>query len=249
MQDKLFQLLVEENEVSWKAIIFDLIKTEQMDPWDINISLLAQKYIQRLKEYKDMDLKVSGKVLLAAAILLKIKSNRLLGEDLSEFDRLLAATDMSDEEFYDDLAKELKQGEERALYEGIELFPRTPQPRKRKVSVYDLVKALEQALEVKKRRVFNSLRESNVVVPQRKFDITAAIKGLYERIVSFFFSKKDEQLTFSKLVPSDKKEDKIYTFIPLLHLSHDRKVELEQKEHFGEININAPQETSKEVEK
>lgn len=248
MQDKLFQLLVEENEVSWKSIIFDLIKTEQMDPWDINISLLAQRYIQRLKEFKGMDLKVSGKVLLAAAILLKIKSNRLLGEDLSEFDRLLAATDMSEEEFYDDLAKELKQGEERALYEGIELFPRTPQPRKRKVSVYDLVKALEQALEVKKRRVFNSIRESNVVIPHRKFDITAAIKGLYEKIFGFFL-RKEEQLTFSKLVPSNKKEDKIYTFIPLLHLSNDRKVELEQKEHFGEININSPQEIPKEVEK
>ena len=46
-----------------------------------------------------------------------------------------------------------------------------------------------------------------------------------------------ETLTFTKLVPSEKKEDKIYTFIPLLHLDNQEKVNLMQKEHFGEIEI------------
>ena len=38
-------------------------------------------------------------------------------------------------------------------------------------------------------------------------------------------------------MPSDSKEDKIYTFIPLLHLDHQRAVDLTQKKHFGEIEI------------
>ena len=33
-----------------------------------------------------------------------------------------------------------------------QIYPRTPQPRKRKVSVFDLVQALEKALEVENRR-------------------------------------------------------------------------------------------------
>ncbi|MBW3004975.1 segregation/condensation protein A [Candidatus Woesearchaeota archaeon] len=237
MEDKLFQMLVEENEISWKAIIYDLIRKEEMDPWNVNVSLLSQKYIERLKELKQMDLKVSGKVLLAAAILLKIKSKRLVGEDLNEFDRLLAATDVDEDEFYDGLADELRRGEERAMYEGIELMPRTPQPRKRKVSVYDLVKALEQALEVKKRRVFNSIRESNVKIPEKKFDIGDAIKGVYGKILGLFKSRKEEQIAFSELVPSESRNDHVYTFIPLLHLFNEDKIHLEQKEHFGEINI------------
>lgn len=32
-------------------------------------------------------------------------------------------------------------------------------------------------------------------------------------------------------------QDKVYTFIPLLHLAHQQKVDLEQKEQFGEIDI------------
>ena len=237
MEDRLFQMLVEDNEISWKAIIYDLIRKEEMDPWNVNVSLLSQKYIERLKQLKEMDLKVSGKVLLAAALLLKIKSKRLVGDDLNEFDRLLAATDVDEEEFYDGLAQELKRGEERALYEGIEIMPRTPQPRKRKVSVYDLVKALEQALEVKKRRVFNSIRESTVKIPERKFDIGEAIKGVYSRIKGFFSKNKNNQITFRELVPSETKKDHVYTFIPLLHLYNENKIELEQAEHFGEINI------------
>ena len=55
-----------------------------------------------------------------------------------------------------------------------------------------------------------------------------------------------KRLTFSQLVPSNTKEDKIYTFIPLLHLTTQRKIDLTQQEHFGEIEIML--NTKKEVD-
>ena len=234
MQDRIYSLLVEQNEISWKSIIFDLINSEQMDPWDINISLLAGKYIERLHLLKEQDLKVGGKVLLAAAILLRVKSTKLVGDDLDEFDRLIAGTDLTQEQFYDDLEQELARGEELGLKEEFELMPRMPQARRRKVSVYDLVKALDKALEVKQRRVLNSVPPF-MELPARKFDVTAAISNLFHRILSLFSARP--KLTFSELLPGNTKQDKVYTFIPLLHLSHQQKVELEQKEQFGEINI------------
>ncbi|MCX6708644.1 MAG: ScpA family protein [Candidatus Woesearchaeota archaeon] len=234
MQDRIYSLLVEQNEISWKSIIFELINSEQMDPWDINISLLAGKYIERLHLLKEQDLKVGGKVLLAAAILLRVKSTKLVGDDLDEFDRLIAGTDLSQEQFYDDLEQELARGEELGLKEEFELMPRMPQARRRKVSVYDLVKALDKALEVKQRRVLNSVPPF-MELPARKFDVTAAISNLFHRILSLFSARP--KLTFSELLPGNTKQDKVYTFIPLLHLSHQQKVELEQKEQFGEIDI------------
>jgi len=241
MEDRIFQILINDNEISWKSIIYDLVKKEEMDPWDVNISLLAKKYLDRIKELKQSDLKVSGKVLLAAAILLRIKSKRLVGEDLSEFDRLLSATEVDEDEFYDGLEQELKQGEARGMTENFELNPRTPLPRKRKVSVYDLVSALEKALEVKKRRVFNEWNAvGDAKLPERKFDITKAIAGLYDKIKFFFFKQKQKKLKFSELVPSDKKEDKVYTFIPLLHLSNEDKVDLFQDSPFSDFDISVP---------
>ncbi len=234
MNDRIYSLLVEQNEISWKSIIFDLINSEQMDPWNINISLLTDKYIERLHLLKEKDLKVGGKVLLAAAILLRVKSNRLVGDDLDEFDRLIAGTDVTQEQFYDELEQELARGEELGLKEEFELMPRMPQARRRKVSVYDLVKALDKALEVKQRRVLNSIPPF-MELPARKFDVTAAITNLFHRILSLFSARP--KLTFKELLPGETKQDKVYTFIPLLHLAHQQKVELEQKEQFGEIDI------------
>ncbi len=241
MQEKLYQLIVENDDFSWKSILLDLVNSEQMDPWDINISVLTQRYIERIRQMKETNLKVSGKVLLAAAILLRIKSKRLVGEDMDEFDRLLAAGEISEDQFYDELEQELARGEVAGMQDqSLELIPRLPQPRKRKVSVYDLVRALEKALEVKKRRLFNSLHDVNVVVPEKKLDITAAMRSLYAKLLSLFAAGK-KKLAFSSLVPTKSREDKVYTFIPLLHLANERKVELGQKEHFGEIEISQPE--------
>ncbi len=241
MQEKLYQLIVENDDFSWRSILLDLVNSEQMDPWDINIGVLTQKYIDRIKQMKETNLNVSGKVLLAAAILLNIKSKRLVGEDMDEFDRLLAASEISEDQFYDELEQELAKGEVAGMHDQtLELIPRLPQPRKRKVSVYDLVRALEKALEVKKRRLFNSLHDVNVVVPEKKLDITAAMRSLYAKLLSIFAAGR-KKLTFSSLVPTKAREDKVYTFIPLLHLANESKVELGQKEHFGEIEISQPE--------
>ncbi|MBI2523205.1 segregation/condensation protein A [Candidatus Woesearchaeota archaeon] len=239
--ERIFQILYNEDEVTWQSLLYELVKKEGMDPWDINISLLTKKYINTIKKLKELDFRISGKVLLAAAILLKMKSNRLLNEDLSEFDRLLT----QEEEVVEELG--LEEQQQYKLGEKPILIPRTPQPRKRKVSIFDLVNALEKALEVKQRRVLNSIPPMNVKMPERKRDITEVIREVYSRINSFFMINSQKKLTFTQLVPSQKKEDKIFTFIPLLHLTNQRKVNLEQKEHFGEIEIML--NTQKEVDK
>lgn len=239
MQDKIFSMLVEQNEISWKTIIMDLISTEQMDPWNVDISLLTDKYIERLRELKEQDLKVGGKVVLAASILLRIKSTKLVSDDMDDFDRLIAGTDMNQEAFYDSLEQELAQGEREALKEEFELLPRMPQARRRKVSVFDLVKALDKALEVKQRRVLQSIPPP-LPLPVRKFDLGASVTNLLQRLKSMFSYKK--RLTFTDLLPTHSKQDKVYTFIPLLHLSNQQKVELEQAEPFGEIEVKLAEE-------
>ncbi|MFH2028457.1 MAG: segregation/condensation protein A, partial [Nanoarchaeota archaeon] len=57
--------------------------------------------------------------------------------------------------------------------------------------------------------------------------------------------------TFSQLIPDDTREGRVYTFIPLLHLTNQRKVDLEQYQHFGDIEImlRTKQEVDKELMK
>ena len=231
--EQIFDMLFNKDEVTWQAILQETVKSEQMNPWDINISSLTKKYIEMIKQLKELDFRVSGKVLLAAAILLKIKSNKLVGEDIDYLDRLIHE---QDEEELLNFEEDLEPRAEEDMPKN--LIPRTPQPRKRKVSIYDLMGALEKALEVKRRRVLKSIPPMNVEIPKRSRDISNIIKEIYGKIKIFFWENQKNRLTFSKLIPEGAtKEDKIYTFVPLLHLTNQRKVDLFQQQHFGEIDI------------
>ena len=230
-QDKLFSMLMEENEITWQNIIYDLVKTEQMNPWDIDISILSQKYLEILKKLKEMNFSLSGKVILASAILLKIKSKKLVEEDLARFESILNPQDDDEINLFDEDIEEYNP-------ENVLIMPKTPQPRKRKVSVYDLVSALERALTVNQRRIIrhDEFKPAPIVeIPEKKIDINKVIKEVYDKVLSFF--SKSDTTSFSKLVLSDSREDKIYTFVPLLHLENQRKLNLHQESHFGEIEI------------
>lgn len=240
MQQKIFQILFEEDEITWQSIIYRLIKEENMDPWDVDVSLLTKKYIQMLRNLKEMDFRISGKVLLAAAILLKIKSNRLMGEDLNELDNLIASAEAIDDEFGDDFYEQLER-EFDQVYAGRDakvpkLIPKTPQPRSRKVSIYDLIEALNGALVVNKRRVLRTIPARKIVIPEKTKDITEVIREVYDKIVGMI-SKGTQKLFFNQLVPSGSKEDIVLTFVPLLHLTNERKIYLNQKKHFGPIEV------------
>ena len=244
--EQIFDMLFDKDEVTWQTLLKELIKSEQMDPWNINISLLTKKYIEAVKKFKEFDFRISGKMLLAAAILLKIKSNKLVGEDIEYLDRLISQEDDEELSFEEDV-------EPRAQEEMPKnLIPRTPQPRKRKVSIYDLMGALERALEVKRRRVLKSVPPMDVHIPEKTRDISDVIREIYGKIKQFFWSNSRNRLTFSKLLPEEaSKEDKVSTFVPLLHLTNQRKIDIFQQKHFGEIDIilnQTKEEINKELE-
>src|SRR3989344_3512272 len=87
-QEQIHDLLF-SREIGWQEIIYDLINTEQLDPWDINLSVLTNKYLAKIQELEEADFFVSSKVLLAASLLLRIKSDILLNYDLPGLDEIL----------------------------------------------------------------------------------------------------------------------------------------------------------------
>ena len=62
---------------------------EQLDPWDIDIVKLTSKYFEKIEEMEESDFYISSKVLLAAALLLRIKSEFLLNKHLKDIDEIL----------------------------------------------------------------------------------------------------------------------------------------------------------------
>jgi segregation and condensation protein A len=229
IQDLLFS-----REIGWQDVIYDLINTEQLDPWDINIVILTDKYLQKIELLEEADFFVSSKVLLAAALLLRIKSEILLNKYIKSIDEILFGR------------KEDKKYimERITLDEEIpELSPKSPIPRFRRVTLQELMLALDKAIVTENRRIKkvvinnNALRESSISMPKQQYSIKDKIQEIHDRLFAHFDVNKNElSVPFSSFLGMTK-EEKIMHFSPLLHLENQQKVWLDQKEHFGEIHI------------
>ena len=81
--------IVFSREIGWQEIIYDLINSEQLNPWNIDIIVLTNNYMKKLQQYEEDNYFVSSKVLLAAALLLRIKSEILLNKYIRSIDEIL----------------------------------------------------------------------------------------------------------------------------------------------------------------
>lgn len=234
-QEQIHDILF-NREIGWQEIIYDLINTEQLDPWDIDITVLSQKYLEKIKELEEADFFVSSKVLLAASLLLRIKSEILLNKYVKNIDEILFGK------------KEKKQTQtekiELELTEFIpELIPRTPIPRFKKVTLNQLVESLSKAITTENRRIKkeiinkNALRESSISLPKKTFSIKDKIKEIYSHLFKYFsINKNQEKLSFTELTKKNK-EKKLHSFFPLLQLENQQKIWLQQDAPFEEIHI------------
>ena len=248
-QEQIYDLLV-SRELGWQAIIYDLIKTEQLDPWDIDLVLLAHKYIERVQQLEQLGegaFFISSKVLLAAAILLRIKSE-ILHENILDIDELL----FSKKKPRDGLVTPQSIIDFAADSEDYEILPRTPLPRGRKVTLHELMNALDKAMKTEQRRIKKKIfskqarYQLDFLLPKKTVSLMDKIKSIYQRIKLFFSQKKAEKLTFTELAGIERSE-RIACFAPLLHLDSQNKIILEQAEPFAEIDILLKE--AKKVEK
>ena len=233
-QEQFYDMLMKK-EPSWQAIIYELIQTEQLDPWDINIAILANKYLEKIRALEEANFFISSKILLAASLLLRIKSELLLSHYIRSLDEILFG----------------KKEEKKYIMERIEidenelpeLFPRTPLPRFKQVTLQELMSALGKAINTENRRIRREISEkqaerlAQVDIPKaRRINIGERIRKIYARISTYFKKKPKEKLSFTELAGKER-EERIACFLPLLHLSNQQKVWLEQEEHFSEIFI------------
>ena len=202
-QEQIHDLLFSK-DIGWQDIIYDLINSEQLDPWNINITILTNRYLERIKELEEEDFLISSKVLLAAALLLRIKSEVLLNKYIKSIDEILFGK------------KEKKKHvlERINLDEDIpELIPRSPIPRFKKVTLKELIDSLNKAITTENRRIKkeiinrNALRETSFSIPKRKFSIKDKIKEIYRKLIIHFDTNKgNKKITFTEFIGKDSEE-------------------------------------------
>ncbi|HJJ69879.1 MAG TPA: segregation/condensation protein A, partial [Methanocorpusculum sp.] len=130
------------------AILVKMVKDGVLDPWNIDIADLTEKFLAELEARRAMSLRVSGLTIFYLSVLVRMKSE-LLDEPEPEDD------------FEDDFFEEGEGDEfsERALG-PIELLEREidrrikkKDVRKRHTNLYELIKQLRLAEKSERRRI------------------------------------------------------------------------------------------------
>jgi segregation and condensation protein A len=226
-------------------LLLHLIKKNEINIYDIPISLIAQQYLDYLEMMKSLNLDVASEFLLMAATLLHIKSKTLLPQ--------------SDEETVEEETGEIEE-DPRA-----ELVRRLLEYQRFKEAAQELAKGPLLDQEVFLRRFFEDREgeeaEGSWVGEMTLFDLLQAMKKVLENLSADEFEEisvehlniKDkiheimehlwerEHLSFSELfTPLTPRREVIVTFLALLELIRLRMVQAVQTDSYGTIRIFSP---------
>ena len=241
---------VQEAEVDGIEILVNMAKQGKIDPWNVDIVEVTDKYLMHLFQSKAQNLRLTGRTLLFAAILLKLKSNILEGLDVMDFE-----PQREDDFNYDDDEMPLDyQDEEYIPTNNVisidEVLQRRTSVRlnhNRVVTLRDLIRQLEfyemldkkaslkNAHERAKRRVQNYARLSPDDIINLAHDeyIENGVQRLKANL-SEILSRQDKielnELTLLGM-------DKISAYISLLFLTVESDYDLEQDEFYSDLYV------------
>ncbi len=235
-------------EPTWKEFLVDLVASHQMDPWDIDISAVADAYLTKVKQMQSMDLRLPANVILACAILLKMKSETISFEEESELQ--------------EDYIEDLSSNAPGFINETIpELLFRPNMPRKRKVTLAELLEAVDDVVRDGPRQQIRINAPKELKIEIKKSDMHELMKFVYEQLASL----ADTQgiVLFSDLVKKGYENTQIQNtpfkenfssvadaltlyLLPVLHLVQEQKIHAWQNEEFSDIFIKVAEQNSTE---
>jgi chromatin segregation and condensation protein Rec8/ScpA/Scc1 (kleisin family) len=238
MEDHDIEMMAEQ---PWEETLEVL--TRDMDPQDIDISVLADRYREYINELQEYDLAVPARAIRLCAALLKMKAVRLYYEEEQE------EKDENPMDFEEEEIEEVEtQDREPDLEFGPELdMPVKPKP-KRRVTMDELKESLEDALEIKEKREERQERRMEIdeQFDMDEEDLTQKLNSLFSRIKGMVSSKTREEVDFDHLVESDDNEERIEKFKHILSLENDEKVDVIQEEFLGSLKVR-PDEDAEAV--
>lgn len=235
-------------ELDGIEILVSMAKTGKINPWNIDIVDITDKYLAQLFQMKAQNLKLTGRTLLFAAILLKLKSNVLENIDIVEFEGTI------DEEANDlDYSDDFDGGYEDygsnviSIDEVLQRRTSVRLNRNRVVTLKDLIRQLEfyemidrkqslkNAHERAKRRVrsFANLSPDDIVNLAHDEYIEDSVQKLKENLEQIF--KKEKRIELNELTLLGM--DKVTAYIALLFLSAQSDYELVQKEFYSDLYV------------
>jgi len=200
----------------WDSQLVDLVKEEKINPWDIDITILTGRYLERISAMARLDFRIPAKALITSAVLLKLKSEKLFFEEKEKIER--EARTVAD-----------------ALEIDINSVPDLHPVRRiveRKITIVELVDALRSAFEVEKRKLMRRKNLRQIGVKITTANIEEVMRDL--RVIFDDLFSARERVFFSEILRYKKFE---IAFLAVLQMANNSELDLIQEEWNGPIEI------------
>ncbi|MBX7231862.1 MAG: segregation/condensation protein A [Bdellovibrionales bacterium] len=229
------------------GLLLHLIRSQEMNIFDIDISRITQQYLDYIKAMKNLNLELAGDFVAMAATLLQIKSRMLLPQHEGDSDEVVTedprrelVQKLLEYQKFQDAAKYL--GERKWM--GRDVWARGER--------FDWQALSQEALVVDDNPLFSLITAYRMVIRSMKSGVHRVVEAL-ESIASRIESIKEkfvvgQQLQFQELLSAQgaqRTNQTLITFLSLLELAKMGFIYLFQTENFEEIRI----ETRKPIDR
>ena len=216
------------------GILVDMAKQGKIDPWNIDILDVTEKYLQRMIELKSLNLRVASRTLLFASILCRLQSNVLAGLSLEEFQDQPENDVIYDDdgfivEYPDENQEFIPTSNVVSFDEALQRRTSIRLNRNRVVTLKDLIKQLEFYEKLEKRASMKSAHE------RAKRHVRNYSRLTPDEIVSMAHEEHQDKIELNELTILGM--DKISAYLALLFLSRDTDYELEQEEFYSDLYV------------
>lgn len=221
-------------------LLLYLIKKEEVDIYEVNLTQLATQFIEYVEVMRMLDLDIAGEFLVMASTLMYIKSRELLpvdqqitpeGEEEGEDPRWELIRQLVEYKKFKDAAAQLQTLEIRQE----EVFPRLPvrpdfgaeeAPTRGQASLFDLINAVNSVLK----RI--NTREDLRDIFEDKWTVSEKIETILKEITV------SRALKFSALfATATSRTEVVVTFLAMLELIRLKQIVAVQESPFGEIDL------------
>ncbi len=233
MRQAAFPVEALEDE-GWEATLRRL--TSDMDPWDIDIRELAQRYRKHVATLRMFWFEVPGRMVLTCSILLRMQSDVLLASA-----RPIDQSNLIDE--LEDVVDEVDMEWDAPVEPDEFRLPLRRRPQRR-VTLEDLRVALSAAMIVRRRRADRLLQQvelDDAYDPFDAFEIGGndfgdRLRTLFDRIKAIL--KGNRVTSFFRLLDRGDRDERIERFFEVLHLASQGQIDCTQDEFLGDILIS-----------
>lgn len=237
---------MDKNPSDGIEILVEMAKTGKIDPWNIDIVDVTDKFLHELVDMKSHNLRLTGRTLFFAAVLLRLKSDIL--EGINPFDHQADETDdfqeIDDAEFN---SNEVNTSNVISLEDVLARRTSVRLNKSRVVTLKDLIKQLEFYEKIDRKRALKSAQEraqrrvrsyadftpEDILDMAHEEYIEDEIEKLHAILLRLF--ETSHKIELSELNKTGM--DKASIYITLLFLASRTRIDLVQEEFYSDLYI------------